>query len=144
MNLYLRIFSLESQGGIMDNHLRAFIKRMISLQEERGGFSIEDLPLGTKISVETRNSIYEIEIIKDSKILIMGGVLKDSNNIRFPKPVEAILTGSTWGTSLLKRNWLGEEMRMEIFYEGVLITTSPIKNVIINPVSGRAINLHWN
>jgi hypothetical protein len=128
------IFSLASQDEIMDNHSGSFIKRTISLQEERGGFSIEDMPMGTRISVETKNSIYEIEILKDSLISIKGGLLKDSVDVRFPKPVEAILL----------KNWLGEGMNMQIICNSVFVITSPIKNIIINPVVGESINLHWN
>jgi len=134
MTLYLMIFSLASQDEIMDNHSGSFIKRTISLQEERGGFSIEDMPMGTRISVETKNSIYEIEILKDSLISIKGGLLKDSVDVRFPKPVEAILL----------KNWLGEGMNMQIICNSVFVITSPIKNIIINPVVGESINLHWN
>lgn len=112
------------------------------MQEKLGGFSIEDMPAGTLISVETKNSIYQIEILTETKVLVTGGILKDGN-VRFSNPTEVILTGCTWGTSFLKKNWLGEGMQMELFYNGSSITTSPIKNVIINHINGKQINLLW-
>jgi len=125
------------------NHLGPYIKKVLTQQEEKGGFSIDDMPPGTKLSVETANSIYEITVIDGCRITIMGGVLA-TGGIRYPDRIEGLLNGCTFGTSLVKPKWIGEGMRMEIAHAGnQILTTSPIKNVIIETTDGRFVNLQW-
>lgn len=124
-------------------HLDSLILHVVEKQSKKGGFTIDVLESGTTVMMETHNSIYQIKVVDGSKITIMGGVLADGT-VRFPDPINAIFSGCTWGTSLLKPHWFGEGMRAEVMYKGGTITTSPIRNVQLYLPDGKELDLEWN
>ena len=104
-------------------------KEILTRLEIEGGIDINVLPAGTKLSVETHHSIYQIEIVNGSKITILGGMLR-SGEYRFPTPIPATLSGSVFPfTNMLKLNWLGKDMQMEVALKEGFIRTSPIKGL---------------
>lgn len=115
-------------------------------ENEGNGLNISSLEKGTKLNVETTNSIYRIEIVEGNQITIMGGMTKDGE-IRFPTPVSAKFIGSTWGGSMIKLDWIGEYMKMEIFLDEfkLLMTTSFVQNVEIEgPFGEWNYSMDWN
>ena len=119
-------------------HLADIIQEELRRQEAKGGVKISGLEVGTKIYVETHNSIYEIKYLGgDREIEVRGG--------RFDEPVTGHLIGSSWGTTLLKLDWIGQNMRMEMAVGGHLIDTSPVRNVEIHsPDESWSYSLDWN
>jgi hypothetical protein len=105
------------------------ILEAIDTQDELGGIEIKKLPPGTIILAETRNSIYEIEILEKG-VEIQGGKY-------FPKPTSIPFHGSTWGGSMLKVGWIGYDMHMEMGHPtepAKYITTTRVKRArIIGP-----------
>lgn len=99
------------------------------------GFKINDFPEGTKVSVNTTNSLYELVVLDEQYVSIFGGIKKDGST-RFPKPTKAIVFGATLGGSIIRLNWIVYSMQMEIRIEegenhGHTIVTSAVKNAII-------------
>lgn len=133
---------------VYNPHIAEYILRAIN--ENRDGIQVDKLEEGTKLSVETRNSIYEMVIVDndttDSQIFIeiSGGTLQDGG-VRYEDPVPGFFVGSTFGGSLLKLNWLGKGMCMEFSQEDRVLTTSRIMNVEIEAPDGSwSYSLGWN
>jgi hypothetical protein len=65
------------------------------------------------IHVRTRNSDYEIFLLdpKSGRALVRGGEY-------FAEPVEATVSGSSFGGCMLKMGWIGVGLRMEINVNG--------------------------
>jgi hypothetical protein len=127
-------------------HLDHDLQKILASLEDDRGFDIRAFDPGTKINVETCNSVYQIEIVYKSEITIMGG-MKSDGEIRFPSPTPAAFVGCTWpGVHLLKSYWIGEQMMMEVFLEdGGLIRTSPIVNVEVEAKDESwSYSLDWN
>ncbi len=128
---------------VNNHHLSQEIMDAINSIKE--GIQVNKLETGTKLFVETRNSVYELVILdEDRKVSVTGGNLVDGG-VRYEEPVELFLTGSTWGSSMLKLDWLGKDMCMELCYEDRVLTTSPVKNVEIEASDGSwSYSLGWN
>ena len=106
---------MELQGRYFDNG----IVRAIVQSEIEGGVSLDQLPPGTLLEVQTRNTIYGIENRADGKVLISGSP-------KFcPEPLLVQFHGSTWGTPMLKAQFIGRGMQMEFRHPefGVVLTT---------------------
>lgn len=95
------------------------ITRKIEEQKRLGGINVSCLESGNRIEVETLNNVYKMELLEDGQIQVSGGIIEDKVIGRF--------NGSTWGTSLLKQNWIGKGMRMEIAYGDKILSTSPVQ-----------------
>jgi hypothetical protein len=82
------------------------------------------------IQVRTRNSDYEIFLLdpKSGRALVRGGKF-------FAEPVEATVSGSTFGGCMLKAGWLGVGLRMEIFTNGQRTVTSPVQSLRVECVN---------
>lgn len=121
-----------------DANLDPEIVTKIKQQEELGGIIPEKLPIGSKILVETKNSVYEIEILEDKKIKISGGT-------HLMEPTEGYLTGSTWGGSMLKMGWIGYDMFMEFSFENrkPLVTSRVRSAKVVGPNSEWSYELEW-
>lgn len=124
------------------------ILEIIREQDKKGGLNLTLLEVGTKLTVETKNSIYEFKIVEGREVTIMGGMTRDGE-IRFPRPEPAIFVGSTWGGSMLKPDWLGEDMSMEIVLpneveERQVLTTSRVRNVEVEaPDAAWSYSMDW-
>src|SRR5215475_14573626 len=93
------------------------------------GVALMALEACDTIHVRTRNSDYEITLLdpKSGRALVRGGEC-------FAEPVEATVSGSTFGGCMLKAGWLGVGFRMEIYANGQRTITSPIKSLSIERV----------
>ena len=76
------------------------------------------------IRARTLNTDYYFFILEPEtgKVLVQGGRF-------FEHPVEAVLSGSTFGGCMLKMGWLGVGLRIEICVNGQRIVTSPVKSL---------------
>lgn len=104
------------------------------------GLNMSLLSPKTKLFVETTNSFYEIVIVEAKQIEIFGGTLKDGG-IRFPRPVQAIFYGSTWGGSMIKVDWLGIGMLMEFKAENA---DKPVRTSLVRKIRIESADGNWN
>src|SRR5262245_55868559 len=81
------------------------------------------------IQARTRNSVYEIFLLepKSGRALVRGGK-------RFAEPVEATVSGSTFGGCMIKIGWLGVGLRMEIYENGHRKITTPIQSLRVRRI----------
>jgi hypothetical protein len=88
------------------------------------------------IQAQTRNSIYEIFLLdpKSGHAIVRGGE-------HFAEPLEAIVSGSTFGGSMLKMGWLGVGFQMEILANGQRTVTSPIRSLRVERIDFDAVQL---
>ncbi len=96
--------------------------RMVASEVE-GGVRMPSLPDGSRLRVQTQSRTYEIRLDK-GQTLIWG-------HPEFcPRPVAVRINGSSWGGSMLKRDYLGLGMRLEFQHpQHATVTTSPILSV---------------
>ena len=93
------------------------------------GVTLMTLKARDKIHVRTRNSVYEILMLdpESGRALAQGGEY-------FTEPVEATVSGSTFGGCMLKAGWLGVGLRMEIYANGRRTVTSPVQSLRVERV----------
>ena len=100
------------------------INRAICESEIEGGVSLDELPVGAVLDVQTSNTLYRIENRGDGEVLISG------HPEICPTPVLVNFYGSTWGTPLLKLRFIGRDMRMEFFHpERGIVRTSRVREI---------------
>jgi hypothetical protein len=104
----------------MTTNLDRQIARKVEEQRRLGGINMTKLETGNRVEVKTLNSVYTMTLLENGNIMVHGGE-------HIPEPVEARLIGSTWGTPLIKQNWIGKGMRMEIVYDGKKLLTSAVQ-----------------
>jgi hypothetical protein len=82
------------------------------------------------IHVQTRNSVYEIFLLdpKSGRALVRGGEY-------FAEPVEATVSGSTFGGCMLKMGWLGVGFQMEIYADSQRTVSSPVRSLRVERVN---------
>jgi hypothetical protein len=93
------------------------------------GVTLMELEACDTIHVRTRNSDYEIFMLdpKSGCALVRGGE-------HFAEPVEATVSGSSFGGCMLKLGWLGVGLRMEIYVDGKRTVTSPVQSLSVEHV----------
>jgi hypothetical protein len=93
------------------------------------GVTLMALEACDTIRVRTRNSDYEIFLLdpKSGRALVRGGEY-------FPEPVEATVSGSTFGGCMLKLGWLGVGLQMEIYVNGKRTVTSPVQSLRVERI----------
>jgi hypothetical protein len=93
------------------------------------GVTLTELEACDMIRARTRNSDYEIFLLdpKSGRALVWGGKF-------FAEPVEATVSGSTFGGCMLKAGWLGVGLRMEIYVNGQRTVTSPVQSLRVERV----------
>lgn len=96
-------------------------------QDERTslpGVALDTLPPFDTIWVRTLNSDYRIFLLdpKSGRVQVEGGR-------QFVEPVEAVVNGSTFGSSTFKVGWIGIGLRIEFWTNGIIIRTSPVQSV---------------
>ncbi|HEV8412624.1 MAG TPA: hypothetical protein VGQ49_03455 [Bryobacteraceae bacterium] len=106
------------------------INRAICLSEIEGGVTLDELPVGAALDVQTANTLYRLENRGDGEVLISG------HPEICPEPVLVNFHGSTWGTPMLKVRFIGREMRMEFFHpEKGIVRTSRVRDIRERTVS---------
>jgi hypothetical protein len=116
----------------MEDHpnLSPEINAAIRKSEADGGIWMKDVKPGIRVLVRTKSRVYTIGRLEDGTVHISG------HPEYCPRPVEAKIHGSTWGSPMIKVGWIGRGMHLEfstIDHRGA-ITTSTIQDVILEPV----------
>ena len=107
------------------------INRAICQSEIEGGVSLDELPVGTVLDVQTANTLYRVENRGDGEVLISG------HPEICPTPILVSFYGSTWGTPMLKVRFIGRDMRMEFFHpERGIVRTSRVRDIQERSASG--------
>lgn len=90
------------------------------------GVAIRSLSQFDTVCAKTLNSDYYIFLLdpETGKALVQGGRF-------FSQPIEATVSGSTFGGCMLKMGWLGIGLRIEICFDGKRIVTSPVRTLMI-------------
>ena len=83
------------------------INRNICRSEIEGGVCLDNLSVGARLEVETKNRLYLLENRGGAQVLISG------HPQHCPQPVLVNLHGSTWGTPLIKMRFIGRGMHLE-------------------------------
>jgi hypothetical protein len=93
------------------------------------GVTLAALKACDTIHVRTRNSDYEIFMLdpKSGYALVRGGEY-------FAEPVEATVSGSSFGGCMLKLGWLGVGLRIEIYVNGQRTVTSSVQSLRVEHV----------
>ncbi len=93
------------------------------------GVTLMTLKACDTVQVRTRNNDYEIFMLdpESARALVRGGEY-------FAEPVEATVSGSTFGVCMLKMGWLGVGLRMEIYANGQRTVTSPVQSLSVKSV----------
>ncbi len=101
------------------------INRNIIQNEIEGGVDLRFLPRMSTLEVETRNHHYVIVLERDGEAWIAG------HPEICPEPVLVRISGSTWGGSMIKAQYLGRGMHMEFCHPGLpgVVITSPIVDI---------------
>ena len=100
------------------------INRAICQSEIDGGVSMDELPVGAVLDVQTANTLYRVENRGDGEVLISG------HPEICPTPVLVVFYGSTWGTPMLKLRFIGRDMKMEFFHpEKGIVRTSRVRDI---------------
>jgi hypothetical protein len=96
----------------------------IEISDELEDVTLQTLRPCDTIRVRTCNSDYEIFLFEpeSGRALVVGGK-------HFAEPMEAIVSGSTFGGNMLKVGWLGVGFRMEFNINGRRIVTSPVQEL---------------
>jgi hypothetical protein len=95
-----------------------------------GGVQLESLPELELLSVETRNSVYEIAVVSSptGEVLVRGGKY-------FPEFVPARLAGSSLGGSFLKVRGIYVGFNLELELGQGSIVTSPVRSITRIPAA---------
>ena len=101
------------------------VNRSIVQSEIEGGVFLNDLPPSTVLHIQTMHHCYTAVLLGGSEALISG-------HPEFcPKPVQVAISGSTWGGSMLKLQYVGRGMHLEFRHPEypTPIITSPIQEI---------------
>ena len=114
-----------SQTVFRDRHLGdQEVSRMVQSEIE-GGVFLPNLPQQTVLEIQTRHRCYTAVLLGEGTALLSG------HPEYCPRPVLVAITGSTWGGSMLKVDFVGRGMCLEFQhpeYE-MPIVTSEIEDV---------------
>jgi hypothetical protein len=93
------------------------------------GVTLMTLEACDMIQARTRNSVYEIFLLDpgSGRALVRGGKY-------FAEPIEATVSGSTFGGCMLKLGWLGVGLRMEIYANGQRTVTTPLQSLRVERI----------
>jgi hypothetical protein len=96
----------------------------IEISDEFEGMALQTLKPCDAIHMRTSNSDYDIFLLEpeSGRVLVKGGKY-------FAQPMEAIVSGSTIGGSMLMVGWLGVGFRVEFIANGRHIVTSPVQEL---------------
>ena len=93
------------------------------------GVTLMTLEACDMIHARTRNSVYEIFLLEpeSGRALVRGGKY-------FAEPMEATVSGSTFGGCMLMKGWLGVGLWMEFYANGQRTVTSPLQSLRVEHV----------
>ena len=97
------------------------VNRGIIQSEVEGGVFLNDLPPSTVLHIQTMHHCYTAVLLGGSEALLSG-------HPEFcPEPVQVAISGSTWGGSMLKLQYVGRGMHLEFrhpLYPTPIITSA--------------------
>jgi RNA polymerase-binding transcription factor DksA len=116
--------SSKSQTHLRDTPSCDLLAELSEMNPSLAGVKLEMLAPFDTICVRTQNSDYRIFLLdpKTGRALVEGGR-------HFVEPVEAVVSGSTSGGSTLENGWIGIGLRIEMWVNGTLVSTSPVQSV---------------
>ena len=96
------------------------------------GVTLRTLGACDTIHMRTHNHEYEIFLLDPDSVraMVQGGEY-------FTEPMEAAVSGSSFGGCMLKMGWLGVGLRVEIFANGQRTVTSPVQSLRVEQASIR-------
>ena len=99
------------------------LDHLVEMNPSQNGVELATLTPFDTIWVRTLNSDYRIFLLdpKTGRALVEGG--RD-----LVEPVEAMVSGSTFGGSMLKIGWIGIGLRIEMWVHGRLVSTSTVQS----------------
>jgi hypothetical protein len=102
------------------------LDKTLEISDGLEGVTLRTLKPRDRIHVRTCNSDYDIFLLEpeSGRALVRGGKY-------FAQPVEATVSGSTFGGCMLKVGWLCEGLQMEFNTNGRRIVTSPVAELCI-------------
>lgn len=94
------------------------------------GVALDTLNPFDTIWVSTHNSDYRILLLdpQTGRVLIEGGQY-------FVEPIEAMISGSSFGNWLVNNKWIGIGMRIEVWFDDKFIITSAVRAIRVEPHS---------
>lgn len=115
-------------------HIDQALLDTIDSSTEENGYFLNELPIGTKLKVNTRNTEYDIEIRPRSgepdPDWLNAEVWMKGHHEYCPEFVKVNFQGSTWGSSVIKLRWVGVDMCMEFSIgDWKRITTSFVERI---------------
>lgn len=95
-----------------------------SEREWTNGVQVDELPPLDRLTVRTRNTIYDITVIEPfiGDVLVQGGRF-------FPQPTRARLSGASLGGSFLKLRGIYVGFSLELWCDGETVITSPVRQI---------------
>jgi RNA polymerase-binding transcription factor DksA len=135
----------REQSRYIDESVRetSAISAQVS-QQSAGLYRLTELTLETlapfdTICVQTHNSDYRIFVLdpKRGRALVEGGLY-------FVEPVEAMISGSTSRDSAIRNGMLGIGLRIEMWVNGKLVSTSPVQSIRVEHNSSAELALTVN
>jgi hypothetical protein len=121
----IQAVSFKTEEGRLHNIPRyCSLDGFTELSSTLDGLALRTLAPFDLVCARTLNNDYYIFLLEPEtgKAYVQGGRY-------FSKPVEATVSGSTFGGCMLKMGWLGIGLRIEICAEGQRIVTSPVKSL---------------
>ena len=109
----------------------ASLNNGLKISSSLPGVALETLQRCDTVQVQTANSHYRIFLLepRTGRVLVEGGRY-------FVEPVEALIRGSNIQGSTLGRGWIGIGLRIEMWVEGKLASTSPVKSIHVQRHTG--------
>lgn len=106
-----------------------------------GILRLKKLKDGTIVKFNTKNSHYKLDIITQDNMLLSLLYTEDPHDggQRPSKETPVKIKGSTWGGSILMMDSMSQDMRVEMYIEGNIITTSPIQTITVEPAQPEAV-----
>jgi|KBSSwiStaDraftv2_1062776.scaffolds.fasta_scaffold88686_3 hypothetical protein len=90
------------------------------------GVELSKLKLGTKLYIQTQQTLYTVVVVPNDKFVV------SDEGKRFVMPKEIYINGSTYGGAMLRMNWIGIGMCVEMEHPDPskqVLTTSPVKGI---------------
>jgi RNA polymerase-binding transcription factor DksA len=116
------------------NALSSHVSQQSAVLNHLTELALETLAPFDTICVQTHNSDYRIFVLdpKRGRALVEGGLY-------FVEPVEAMISGSTSRDSGIRNGVLGVGLRIEMWVNGNLVSTSPVQSIRIEHNSSVAL-----
>jgi hypothetical protein len=103
------------------------VDEVIEISDRLEGVELQTLAVHDTIYARTCHSDYQILLLdpESGQARVQGGRY-------FVEPVDATVSGSTFGGCMLKLGWLGIGLRIEIYANGRHILTSPLQSLQVS------------